>query len=386
MLRKGQNSTPVRLPRRGRRSLFSAVVLSILCCSGSFNALAQSSSTPLTSKEIVSLVYQLPKHPELREEVVEEIRKRGIGFPLTDGMRSLVATKSGNDALLRSTLEEAERRRLNPTASALPPDADGSELLERTRAATLAATDAMPDFIVKQLIKRVAAYGHTNNWIPQDNLTIAVTYRATAGEEYKVLTVNGLPLGQEAKESKEYGDAVGGATSTGEYVTGLASIFRQHSQTDFKMVDTDLLRGRRTVVYEFEVKKPFSDLTLKADRDQLATVGSRGRIWIDRETNRVLRFEQIATEIQADFPITAASSLIDYDWVKINDKPYLLPSQADIFITSVHRGQTVQTRNEIRFRGYQKFGAELKVIDEIDEKDFPPEKPEPEKPEAKKPE
>ena len=378
MLRKGQNSTPARLPRRGPRSLFSAVVLSILCCSGSFNALAQSSSTPLTSKEIVSLVYQLPKHPELREEVVEEIRKRGIGFPLTDGMRSLVATKSGNDALLRRTLEEAERRRLNPTASALPPEADGSELLERTRAATLAATDAMP--------KRVAAYGHTNNWIPQDNLTIAVTYRATAGEEYKVLTVNGLPLGQEAKESKEYGDAVGGATSTGEYVTGLASIFRQHSQTDFKMVDTDLLRGRRTVVYEFEVKKPFSDLTLKADRDQLATVGSRGRIWIDRETNRVLRFEQIATEIQADFPITAASSLIDYDWVKINDKPYLLPSQADIFITSVHRGQTVQTRNEIRFRGYQKFGAELKVIDEIDEKDFPPEKPEPEKPEAKKPE
>src|SRR6266542_2158575 len=123
---------------------------------------AQSQSSPLTSREVVALVYQLPKHPELREEVVEEIRKRGIGFPLTDGMRSLVATKSGNDALLRRTLEEAERRRLNPTASALPPEADGSELLERTRAATLAATDAMPDFIVKQLIKRAAAYGNTN--------------------------------------------------------------------------------------------------------------------------------------------------------------------------------------------------------------------------------
>jgi hypothetical protein len=368
------------------QGLFYVLVLSTLCCSWSFKAIAQSAGQPLTSKEIVSLVFQLPKHPELREEVVGEIRKRGIGFPLTDGMRSLVATKSGNDPVLRRTLEEAERRRLNPKASALPAEAEGSELLERTRAATLAATDAMPDFIVKQLIKRVAAYGHTNNWIPQDNLTIAVTYRATAGEEYKVLTVNGLPLGQDVKEGKEYGDSVGGATSTGEYVTGLASIFRQHSQTEFKIVDTDLLRGRRTLVYEFEVKKPLSDLTLKADRDQIATVGSRGRIWIDRETNRVLRFEQIATEIQADFPITAASSLIDYDWVKINDQPYLLPSQADIFITSVRRGQTVQTRNEIRFRGYQKFGAELKVIDEIDEKDFPPEKPEAEKPQPKKPE
>jgi hypothetical protein len=234
----------------------------------------------------------------------------------------------------------------------------------------------MPDFLVRQLIRRTAAYGNTSNWIPLDNLTIAVTYRATAGEEYRVLTVNGLPLSQEAKQSKEYGDLVGGSTSTGEYVTGLASIFKQQTQTEFKMVDTDLLRGRRALVYEFVVKRPNSELTLKADRDLTATVGSRGRIWVDRENNRVLRFEQIATEIPAYFPITAASSVVDYDWVTISDKQYLLPSLANIFITSNQRGQTVQSRNQIRFRGYQKFGAELKVIDEIDESDFPPEKPE----------
>lgn len=42
---------------------------------------AQSQNRPLTSKEIVSLVYQLPQHPEKRDEIVEEIRTRGIGFP-----------------------------------------------------------------------------------------------------------------------------------------------------------------------------------------------------------------------------------------------------------------------------------------------------------------
>ena len=36
----------------------------------------------------------------------------------------------------------------------------------------------------------------------------------------------------------------------------------------------------------------------------------------------------------------------------------------------------VQSRNDIRFRSYQKFGAELKVIDEVGEDDTPPEKPE----------
>ena len=361
-------------------------VLSFFAVLCPFVGLAQTPQAPLTSREVVSLVYQLPKHPELRDEVVEEIRKRGIGFPLTDGMRSLVATKSGSDAVLRRTLEEAERRRVNPAASARPPDAEAQALLDRTRAATLAAAEAMPDFLVKQLIKRSYAFGTTNNWIPQDNLTIAVGYRANAGEEYKVLAINGIPLAQEAKQSRDYSkDVAPGASSSGvEYISAVADVFKPESQTDFKLADTDLIQGRRTLVFEYQIEKPLSHLTLSTtngpDRESSAvTVGSRGRVWIDRETNRVLRFEQIATEIPGDFPITAASTLIDYDWVTINENKYLLPSRSEILLNTTNRSRSIQNRNEIRFRGYQKFSAELKVIEDIDEKDFPPEE-KPEKP------
>lgn len=339
-------------------------------------AYVRAQSRPLTSKEIVDLVYDLSKHPEKRDEIVEQIRTRGIGFPLTPGLRSLVATKSGNDPLLRRTLDEAERRRINPAASTLPAEAETGDLLERSRVATLAAAEAMPDFIVRQVIKRTAAYGNTNNWIPLDNLSIAVSYRANVGEEYKILTVNGSPLGQDVKEGKDYGKYVGGPSSSGvEYISSLADIFKPEAKTTFKPVDTDLLQNRRTIVYEYVVKKPESRLTLTAQKDMHANVGSRGRVWIDRETNRVVRFEQIATEIPADFPITAASSLIDFDWVTISEKKYMLPTRSEILITAINRSQVVESRLEIRFRGYQKFGAELKVIDEIDEKDFPPEKP-----------
>jgi hypothetical protein len=345
----------------------------VLCPAG---VSAQTPTAPLTSREVVSLVYQLPRHPELRDEVVAEIRRRGIGFPLTDGMRSLVATKSGSDPLLRRTLEEAERRRVNPTASALPPDAEANELLDRTRVATLAAADAMPDFIVKQLIKRSVAYGTTSNWLPQDNLTIAVGYRAASGEQYKVLAVNGMPRGGDAQETRDYGKEVGGATSSGvEYISAVADVFRTESKTDFKLADTDLIQGRRTLVFEYQIEEPFSKLVLKSG-EASAHVGSRGRIWIDRETNRVLRFEQVATEIPSAFPITAASSVIDYDWVTIGEQKFLLPTHTEILLTNATAKMVVQSRNDIRFRGYQKFGAELKVIDEIDEKDFPPDKPE----------
>jgi len=316
----------------------------------------------------------------MRDEIVEQIRTRGIGFPLTDGMRSLVATKSGNDSLLRRTLEEAERRRVNPTASALPSANEGTELLERTRNVTLAAANAMPDFLVKQIIKRSVAYGNTANWIPQDNLTIAVGYRANAGEEYKVLTVNGMPPGEDSGPSSDYSKnkfVPKGASSSGvEYISALADVFKPESKTEFRMVDTDVIQGKRTVVYEYVVKRDDSQLTLSlADTGAKATVGSRGRVWIDRELDRVLRFEQIATEIPPDFPITAASSLIDYDWVTINEHKYLLPSHTEILLTTVNPKFVLQSRNDVRFRNYQKFGAELKVVDEVGEDDEPPQPP-----------
>jgi len=341
---------------------------------------------PLTSKEIVSWLYQLPRYPEKRDELIEEIRKRGIGFPLTDGMRSLVATKSGNDALLRRTLEEAERRRVNPVGSALPSETEGRELLERTRNVTLAAAGAMPDFIVKQLIRRSVAYGTTTNWIPQDTLSIAVGYRANQGEQYKLLTVNGVPTGEDVQESKDYSKYVKGATSSGvEYISALADIFKPESQTEFRMVDTDTIQGRRTVVYEYLVHKERSQLTLTAGDTGASTVaGSQGRMWIDRELDRVLRFEQIATEIPNGFPITAASSLIDYDWVNINERKYLLPFHSEILMTTAQPRFVLQSRNDVRFRSYQKFGAELKVVDEVGEDDEratpPPSKQKPDLP------
>jgi hypothetical protein len=345
---------------------------------------AQTSNAPLTSQELVRLVYQLPAHPEKRDEIIEEIRKRGLGFPLTDGLRSVVASKSGNDALLRRTLEEAERRRLNPVVATLPPEAEARELLDKTREATLAASQAMPDFIVKQQITRSRAYGTTNNWTTMDRLTIAVSYRASAGEEYKLLAVNGLPPGTDVKEGNSY-EQVGGTSSTGEYVSMLAGLFSPATRTEFKPVDTDTLRGRRTIVYEYEVLKPFSKQVIKAGgaggADEQETVtGYRGRIWVDRENFRVLRLEDISTDIPAGFPITAAESRIDYDWVKINDKPYLLPSNAEIKLTAAVGNQSIQTRNEIRFRNYQKFGAEVKIIEDIGDDDEPPKPQPPKKP------
>jgi len=378
------------------RFLFTFFVLLLCITASGFVVVAQTNNTPfpqptelqqgpaLTNEEFVRMLYQLPARPNEVEKLIDDIRKRGIAFPLTPGLRSLVATKSGNNASLIHTLEEADRRRTNPTTvTPLPPIAESAELLAQARKATLGAAEKMPDYLVKQQITRSHAFGQSRNWAAYDRLSIAVSYRQTAGEDYKLLAVNGLPV----TEDQNYNMKLGGTISTGEYVTALTELFKPESQAQFTAVDTDTLRGRRTIIFEYEVKRENSHQSLGwgegGSIKQQTISGYRGRIWIDRENYRVLRLEDISTEIEPGFPITAASKLIDYDWVTINEQPHLLPLRAVVELTDRYQGQTEQTRNEILFRGYRKFGAEVKIID-VDEKDFPPDKPEdePKKPET----
>ncbi len=385
------------LPQRLGATCFSAALMLMPFCAAT--ATAQNNSPfvqptelqqgpPLTNQEYVALLYQLPRHPEERDRLIDQIRKRGIGFQLTPGLLSLTATKSGNDTLLRHTLEEANRRRINPALAVRPSLAEAAELLGRTRKATLGATQQMPDYLVKQQIARSRAIGTTSNWNVYDRLSIAVSYRQNLGEQYKLLSVNGMPPNVDEGEGSNYGTKIGGTTSSGEYVSMLVQLFEPATQAEFEAVDTDTLRGRRAVIYEYSVKRELSKQSLQfqagIDARPVGTiVGYRGRIWVDAADNRVLRLETISVEIPPDFPITAARSVIDYEWVAINDVSHLLPSRALIELTSRLGSRTEQTRNDILFRGYRKFGTEVKITD-IDETDFPADPPEdePKKPET----
>jgi hypothetical protein len=357
-------------------------------CAAALAAPAQArQQAPLTNAEFLALVRQLPQRPAVKEQLVAEIRRRGISFTLTSGLRAFVATKSGNDEELRRVLEEAERRFLNPAAAApLPPEAETAGLLERARAATLEATGQMPDFVVKQLVTRSVALGNSRNWHVNDRLVVGVSYRVSEGEKYRLLAVNGspAPAGAEKDDYRE----TGGATSTGEFVSTIKSLFDEKSKTEFRPLDTDTLRGRRAVVYTYEIKKVNSRWLLDAGEDKAVIAAHRGKVWVDRERARVLRVETGAYDLPATFPITGALLSIDYDWVSIAGQgEYLLPSRSVTVLTRLSRGESVQFRNEINFRNYQKYGTELRILDDdiLDEEPPPEEKPAPPRPPEKKP-
>lgn len=334
---------------------------------------AFSQTAPLTQTEYVKMLYSLQSDPKKKNDVIEALRKRGIDFVVTDGVRSLTRSKGANDEELKRALEEAERRRSNPESTKLPSSTESAALIENARKKTLEAVEEMPDFVVKQQIQRSAAYAGTNNFRNLDRLVVAVSYRSTGEESYRVLSVNGLL--QNAPEARQSYESVGGTSSTGEFVTMLATIFKPESETKFEVVQTDVLRTYKTFVYDFSIDKDKAKQVITAvgySTDSTIT-GMKGRIWIDRETGRVIRVESEATEIPANFAVRTAKRNIDYEWVKIVDDKYLLPSISDVRLTMREKSNVFETRNLIRFKDYQKYGSEVRVLDDDN-------KPEPEAP------
>lgn len=319
---------------------------------------------PLTQAEYVKMLYALQKNPAGKTELVEAVRKRGIAFTLTDGLRGLTRSKGGNDEELKRTLEEADRRRQNPITSQLPSAKEAADALEKTRQNTLAAVAEMPDFVVKQQIQRAAAYAGTNNFRNLDRLIVAVSYRSTGEEDYKVLSVNGVL--QENPKSKSSYSETGGTSSTGEFVKVLDTIFKRDSETEFEVVDTDLINQRKAFVfnYSIEKRKAKQQITSFGYYEESTVTGMIGRIWIDREDFRVLRVESAATEIPEAFPVRSAKRVIDYNWTTISGEKYLLPSQSDVRLTSRQGGKVYETRNVIRFKDYQKFGTDVIILDD----------------------
>jgi len=333
-------------------SLFVLVAVSIT------SVIAQ--EKPISQAEYVQMLYGIERKSRKKEDVVDEIRRRGIGFALTDGLRSLTRSKGANDDELKRALEEAERRRKNPEATKLPSELEIIGLIDKTRRKTLDAVEEMPDFVVKQQIQRSVGYAGTGTFRNQDKLVVGVSYRSTGEESYKLLSINGaIQVNPEAKSG--YSEA-GGTSSTGEFVTMLATIFKPENDADFIPIQTDLIRGRDTVLFEFTVERDKAKQRIVSGSGgftQSTITGMKGRIWIDRSDFRVLRVESEATEIPDGFPVTAARRTIDYDWTMIAEEKFLLPLVSDVRLTVREGGRQFETRNLIRFTNYQKFGTDI---------------------------
>jgi hypothetical protein len=188
----------------------------------------------------------------------------------------------------------------------------------------------------------------------RDTLEIKLTY-FEGKEDYRVQSVNGRGTVRSL-------DEVGGSTSRGEFASMLNSIFTGKSKAVLQWDHWTTVRGRRSHVYRFTIQPENSSYLLQFRLNnrlgpQATVVGQHGFVYIDRETNEVLRLISEADHIPPKFPIKLSSTVLDYDFVDVGGRKFLLPLRADVRSST----DSYNTRNLVEFHGYRKFSGESSI-------------------------
>lgn len=231
-----------------------------------------------------------------------------------------------------------------------PPAVPVDDVIAAARDAADSFTAEMPDFLVKQATTRYLANTVPPRWAATDVVTADV--RCVDGkEEYTNILVNGQPSSRPIEKT--------GAWSTGEFVTTLQDLFSPYTAAAFVRHGEETIAGRDAFVYDFTVPQSGSHWVLVSPQGFREAPPYTGRVWIDKERRRVLRVEQRTSKISLKMPYSSAESSLDYGFVNIEGKNYLLPVHSENM--ACMRGNANCMRNEIDFRNYRKFAAESNV-------------------------
>ncbi len=309
-------------------------------------------SQGLTDKEVSKYLRQQKLNFALTEPLMEEFVGWGIGPRTLNVLREL---KPGTEGLpAPNVAKPAGPLRRGPPP---PPEQEQRRIIEEARRNALEYTAGLPDFVCLQITRRfVDPSGLEMDWLKYDEIKTRVSY-FEHHENYEVMSVNNKVTSRTMLE-------LGGAISTGEFGSMLAEVFLPSTEAEFRWARHSLLRGHGVYVFHLYVPRRRSRWQISFQGERKLIAGYRGLVYIDKESERVLRVVTRADDMPADFPIQEAQQRLDYDLTDISGRQFLLPLKAQM---RMRRGRTL-TRNNTEFRLYRKFSAEATItFDEIED-------------------
>lgn len=242
-----------------------------------------------------------------------------------------------------------ERVPFNPPPA--PTVAEQSKVIAAARDIALNYTTNLPNFVCAEKITRFVAPPGATRWMSHDTQTLEVSYSSKKGESYKLVAINDKPTNKKIEKTD-------GFHSRGEFGSLLAATFHPNSQTHFFWERWTTIRNRSAYVFSYRIDTARSTYSVDlrdGKKRYIGITGVKGLIYIDRETNQVLRLTAEADDLPPKWPNLRTPSVLDYDFVEIGGQRYLLPKTVDSKV--LLPGES--GRNLMEFRNYQKFGAEV---------------------------
>lgn len=291
--------------------------------------------------QLAKTLHKIKLGEHLDQHVLEELESRFPGPKTSEELQRLHDESEG----LKEPTE------LPNFPSPLQPDnPERRRVLTEAAKNSLSYASSMPDFIATQTVRRYEAWLGKPGWDLKDALVVKLSYFDHV-ENYKLVTVNGHPTRLSYENLR-------GAVTEGEFASMLINIFDPTARAEFFWDHWTLLRNRPAHVFRFQIKKENShyrmDYGMEGLTEQSAVAGQHGFIYVDRDSNRIVRVIAEADSLPVDFPVTGSNTVLDYDFIDIAGRKFLLPLHADARMSTIQ----LKTRNVMDFTGYQKFAGE----------------------------
>jgi len=294
-------------------------------------------------RQVASYLRKVTLTEKLTDSALEELQGLGAGEKTVEALKAL------RDASKNLPAPPPPKPKPGPVTIPPPPDEEQKKVLEEVRDYATNYTKRLPDFICTQVTRRYFDPSGLEFWQRDDVVTARLGYFEQK-EDYKVMTVNNAPTNRTM-------DQLGGTTSSGEFGSMMREIFDSASRTQFHWLRWATLRGRRMHVFQYRVAQAYSKWHVSYEKREDYVPAYTGLIYVDRDTSMVMRITFEAEGLPPSFPVQQAGTVLDYDFISINQSEYVLPLRAVVRM----RSGKLLSKNEVEFRMYRKFSAEATI-------------------------
>jgi VWFA-related protein len=266
-----------------------------------------------------------------------DVATSGLQLPETDGhaARHLVITSL-------------------PAGAVPPPSAEELEaIVSGARKRSLEYSKSLPNFMCIEVTDRSVDQSGNGNWKHRDSIAELLTYHDNQ-ESRSTLEVNGKRSSLKRAEMNSTWP-----TSVGEFGALLNLVFAPTSKALFEWKEAGTVNdGSGTLqVLSYRVAPENATLNLSESNNTIG-VGFHGLVYIDATTSGIRRITVEADNLPRTFSMHAAAMTVDYDYVAISGRDYLLPVRSTVSLQRHHRQIEL---NEIAFRNYRRFASRTKI-------------------------
>jgi len=241
-----------------------------------------------------------------------------------------------------------------PDGAVPAPSPDQIEsVVASSRKRALDYTETLPNFICVEATSRSVDQSGNGNWKHRDSLAELLTYH-NGQESRTTLQVNGKRSSLNRADLNSTWPI-----SVGEFGALLKLVFSPSSKTVFQWKEAATLGdGSGTVeVLSYRVAHENATIDLSEGNNSLG-VGFHGLVYIDGATSGIRSITVEADGLPRSFAMHAVAMTVDYDYVAISARDYLLPVRSTV---SLQRGRKEIELNEISFRNYRRFASRTKI-------------------------